>query len=137
MKRYLLLLLVLILDGCGSDPSTLRQHLGGYWQIEKVVMPGGEERSFKLNPLVDYIEVSGDSGIRKKVVPQLDGSFKVNESAETFTLEVVNDSLKMHYRTPFDRWSETVVKADDSILEVINRDQKRYYYKKFSTFSVD
>lgn len=137
MKKLIPLLLILILAlGCSTDPATYRTYLDGYWQIDKVVLPGGEERSFRLSPVVDYIELKGDSGVRKKVMPQIDGSFKVNQSAERFKLEITKDSLRMHYSTAYDSWAETVIRAADSTLVVLNSDGKLYYYKKFTTFSI-
>lgn len=112
----------------------MKQYLGGYWQIDKVEFPDGGVKEFKMSGFVDYIEVQGDSGVRKKVAPNLDGSFKVNKAAEKFYLKIENDSLNIYYQTPYNSWKETVLKAGDSTMLVINEENKRYHYKKFRSF---
>jgi len=129
------LLLVLLLFSCGHDPADQKAKLGGYWVIEKVEMPDGTEKLFQLSTTIDFIEVTGDSGVRKKVQPKLDGNFLANDAAEKFLLNIENDSLHMYYKTPFDSWKETVLQARDSVLVVLNIDGKIYSYRKFAGFS--
>jgi len=136
VKKLLIILTALMLTACQSPAEIDKGSLGGYWQIEKVIMPDGQKRNFRINPMVDFIEVKGDSGVRKKVVPQFDGSYRVNDSAERFVLEMADDSLRMHYQTAFDSWTETIIQSGDSILVILNQDGKTYHYKKFSTFSI-
>jgi len=138
MTRSLYIILSIILLSCGKqDPSEMKNKLSGYWEIEKVQLPDGSERSFGINTTIDYIQVSGDSGVRKKVSPRLDGSFMVNNSAEKFNIKIENDSLNLYYHTPFNSWKETVIVARDSLLQVLNRDGKVYTYRKFRAFKLD
>lgn len=136
MKKFVLPLLCSLLLACGQDPNDQKTRLAGYWVIEKVEMPDGSEKFFQLSTTIDFIEVTGDSGVRKKVQPKIDGSFLTNDSAEKFNLKVENDSLHMYYKTPFDSWKESVLQARDSVLVVLNRDGKIYSYRKFAGFSV-
>jgi hypothetical protein len=114
----------------------MKTKLGGYWVIEKVEMPDGSERQFQMSTTIDFIEVTGDSGVRKKVQPKLDGSFITSESAERFKLKIENDSLNVYYNTPYDSWKESILKARDSLLVVRNKDGKIYTYAKFKGFSL-
>ncbi len=116
---------------CGQDPREQKTKLGGYWVIEKVEMPDGTEKLFQLSTTIDFIEVTGDSGVRKKVQPKVDGGYLVNDSSERFDLKIENDSLHMYYKTPYDSWKETVLRARDSVLVVLNQDGKVYSYSKF------
>ena len=136
MKKFVLPLLCTLFLSCGQDPNDQKTHLAGYWVIEKAEMPDGTEKLFQLSTTIDFIEVTGDSGVRKKVQPKIDGSFLTNDAAEKFNLKVENDSLHMYYETPFDSWKETVLQARDSVLVVLNRDGKIYSYRKFAGFSV-
>jgi hypothetical protein len=137
MKKISLLLLCSLLFSCSSqDPNDQKNKLGGYWVIEKVQMPDGSEKLFQLSTTIDFIEVTGDSGLRKKVQPRIDGSFLANDSSEQFDLIIENDSLHMYYKTPYDSWKETVLKARDSVLVVLNQDGKVYTYGKFAGFNV-
>lgn len=125
-------MILLFMFSCAKpDPNAQKQNLEGYWEIKAVEMPSGNKKNFDLNTIVDYIEVKGDGGMRTKVSPNLDGTFINNGVSENFTLKIEDDSLRMYYKTPFDEWKETVIKAKDSTLVVKNRDNKVYEYKKF------
>lgn len=126
------LLLIIIFSSCEKpEPDKQKQYLEGYWEIKEVEMPNRSKKDFDINLVVDFIELNGDNGQRIKVVPQLDGSFTTNEVAENFKLKIENDSLRMYYKTLFDEWMETVVKAEDSLLIIKNRDNKTYTYHKY------
>jgi len=135
--RFLLFAVVIIFFSCENrtEPAQ-KDKLAGYWEIESVAMPDGTIKEFSISTIVDYIEVSENNGIRTKVAPQLDGSFKNNGVAEKFTIKTENDSLRLFYETPFDSWQETVLRATDSVLTVLNRDDKVYNYTKFKKFNV-
>lgn len=130
-KFYSLLLSLVFLSCAKPDPDVQKQYLEGYWEIKEVEMPNKSKKDFGINLMVDFIELDGDNGQRIKVVPQLDGSFTTNEVSENFELKIENDSLRMYYKTPFDEWMETVVKAEDSLLIIKNRDHKIYTYHKY------
>jgi hypothetical protein len=88
MKKIVSILILIAVLGCGTqDPSEQIKHISGYWEIKLVTMPDGTKKEFKLNTTIDFIEVTADSGMRKKVSPKLDGSFLANNSAEKFRLK--------------------------------------------------
>ena len=125
IKKYIVLLCLGMLLSCGNqDPSGQIQYLDGYWSIEKVKLKDGTEKNFSINSTIDFIEVNGESGIRKKVQPRLDGTFRTSNVAERFDIKIENDSLHLYYITPYDSWKETVIKEKDSSLVVLNRDGK-------------
>ena len=129
------LIVILSIASCEKpDPEAQKQNLSGYWEIKTVKMPDGEKKEYTINTVVDYIEIKGDSGTRTKVSPRFDGTFRTNGISENFTLKIEDDSLRMYYKTPFDAWKETVIKAEDSTLAVINSDNKIYTYSKFKKF---
>ena len=128
------ILLLFVISCAKPDPEAQKQNLGGYWEIKAVEMPNGNKKNFGMNTIVDHIEIKGDSGVRTKVSPNLDGSFTTNGDSEDFVLKIENDSLRMYYKTPFDEWKETVIEAKDSVLTVKNRDNKVYTYAKFEKF---
>ena len=128
---------LLVLISCGKqDPTDQINKLAGYWEIESVAMSDGETKEFSMSTIVDFIEVSEENGVRTKVSPQLDGSFLNNGVAEKFDIAIENDSLRLYYKTPFDSWKETVLIATDSVLKVLNRDDKIYTYSKFKKFKL-
>ncbi len=132
MKNTFLFSALIVLVSCvGPSAEEMRTKLPGYWEIEKVVLTDGSERTFDVNTVIDFIELDESTGLRKKVTPQLDGSFLTNKAAEQFTAVIENDSLKLHYDTPYDQWTETVVIARDSTLVIANTDGKVYWYKRY------
>ncbi len=135
--RWTLLFLVVAFS-CGKpDPEALKSKLTGYWEIEKVQLPDGSEREYSINTTIDYIEVNGEEGVRKKLQPQLDGSFKTFDQNEQFNTLVRNDSLILQYATPFATWEEAVLEADGTVLTVLNSDGKKFFYKAFEPLSLE
>lgn len=133
-KITILLLSVFFFSCEKPNPNEQKKYLDGYWEIETVEMASGKKKDFSVNTIVDYIEVKGDSGVRTKVSPKFDGTFRTNGTLESFTLKIEDDSLRMLYKTPFDEWKETVIEVEDSTLVVKNRDNKVYTYTKFKKF---
>lgn len=134
--KYIFFLIVLAIGGCSKqDPKLQKEHLAGYWEISSVEMTDGTKKSFSINSVVDFIEVTGDYGVRTKVAPKFDGTFVTNGTAEKFSIKIEDDSLRLYYETPFDNWKETILTATDSILTVKNRDNKIYYYSRFKKFN--
>ncbi|MCH2488674.1 MAG: hypothetical protein MK211_00865 [Flavobacteriales bacterium] len=133
--RIITLLFLLLIIGCGKPSNTIQlEQLPGYWEIKTVELPNGLEKQFNVNTTIDFIEVNGDSGIRKKVAPQLDGTYRTSESIEKFNILKENDSVFLIYKTPYDTWRETIIKLQDSVMQVKNQDDKVYTYKRFRTF---
>ncbi|SDW33537.1 lipocalin family protein [Aequorivita viscosa] len=130
-------LLLLIAFSCSKpNPEAQKQNLEGYWEIKAVEMPDGSKKQFGVNTIVDHIEVKADSGVRTKVSPKLDGSFTTNGVSENFILKIEDDSLRMHYKTPYDEWTETILESKDSTLIVKNRQDLVYTYRKFKKFDL-
>ncbi len=130
--KITLLLFTVFLFSCEKpNPEDQKQNISGYWEIKTVEMPSGKKKEFNINMIVDYIEIKGDSGSRTKVSPKYDGTYTTNGTDENFTLKIEDDSLRMYYETPFDKWKETVIEAKDGIFTVINRDNKIFSYSKY------
>ena len=67
--------------------STDIPKINGYWEIEKVVFDDGDEKEYAANQNYDYFQISSNNqGIRKKVAPQLDGTFLVDDSFEKVSI---------------------------------------------------
>ena len=77
--------------------------INGYWEIQKVELPDGKEKEYKINETVDYFEWNGNKGFRKKVKPQLDGTFLTNNESEAklFLNDCFHTPLARHYSAAF------------------------------------
>lgn len=138
MQRILsLALLYFFLSSCQQNPTELKENLAGYWEIEKVVTLEGETKTYTISTIVDYISIEGNTGKRTKVNPQLDGSFKNNGTAETFTIDGSSGELVLRYQTPLNTWTEKVKKATAEKLRIVNNQGIEYYYKRFTKFTLD
>lgn len=133
-KKILFFLFGIVLLGCAkNNPEEQLEHLTGYWEIDRVEITEDSVINYKVNATVDYIEFDGEEGFRKKVKPQFDGSYKTSEDIEEISAQIENDSLRLHYKTPFDEWIETVISAEEDKFSVLNRDGKIYHYTKFTS----
>lgn len=129
--------LVFLLVSCSDNPESYAKSLNGYWEIQEVTLPNGEKRGYEINTLIDYFEVEDTIGFRKKVAPQPDGTFQVSSDVEEVRLQMQNDSLHLHYSTPFDNRKETVLEANDDNLVLLNPDGKKYTYKRYKKITLD
>ena len=92
MKKLTILLLTITF--CFSCKETQKEdlaQLNGYWEIKKVKPKDGQEKIFKFNETVDFIEFKNDQGVRTKVKPSLQGDFKATNDTESFTVSKEND----------------------------------------------
>lgn len=130
-NTFIVLILSFLVFSCKSDikPADIAK-LNGYWEIEKVIFDKGEEKEYKMNETYDFFEIKGKVGIRKKVMPQLDGTFRVNDTFENVTVRFVGDQVFLDYKTPYAKWSEELISISDEKLVVKNQEKKEYQYKK-------
>lgn len=110
--------------------------INGYWEIEKAEMPDGSKKEYKVNTTIDFFEIKEMRGFRKKVMPQLDGTYLMNDLSET--IEVVNQDgdIILNYATPYAKWKEEIIELTDDKLVIKNDQDIEYYYKKPKPFSV-
>lgn len=105
--------------------------LNGYWEIEKVVFDKGDDKDYSINVSYDYFEIAKNKkGIRKKVMPQLDGSFIVNDAFENVNVRFKDDKAFLDYSTLYAKWSEEIITLSDKELVLRNQAKNEYHYKK-------
>lgn len=137
MKNILLLLVCIVLLSCtGTIDDNDLQKMNGYWEIEQVTMPDGSDKDYKVNPTVDYFELKHKAGFRKKVMPQFDGSYRVNNISEKISITNKGDITFINYTTPYAKWKEQIVEVDDDELVLKNDHGIEYRYKKAEPFTI-
>ncbi|WP_366184223.1 lipocalin family protein [Flavobacterium ovatum] len=124
-------LIALLIVGCKNkiEPADVAK-LNGYWEIEKVDLPDGEDKNFKINESYDFFAMKNNEGIRKKVMPQLDGTFIVNDSYENVLVRFEDEKAYLDYSTDFAKWTEELITLTDDELVVKNEEKKEYHYKR-------
>jgi len=137
MKKLVWLFGLICLVSCKQDiQSGDLKKLNGYWEIEYVNLPDGSKKAYKINESVDYFELKDLKGFRKKVYPQLDGKYLVNNVSESVVIEKVADKWKLQYSTNYSKWSEEIVEIRDSVLVIKNEAKLVYHYKRLTPFSI-
>lgn len=132
MKKALYLLFVLVvLSSC--QPSAKLADLpkiNGYWEITSVEFPDGNHKEYSINESFDFFDIKSQKGYRKKVMPQLDGTFLTNDLSESISALEKDGKLILSCQTPYAQWQETVLTLTDQELVIENDSHKKYHYKK-------
>jgi hypothetical protein len=131
-KTVKILVLSLLFVGCQQKikPTEIAK-INGYWEIEKVVFDKGEDKDYRMNENFDYFQIdSNNKGFRKKVMPQLNGTFLVNDTYENVVVRFANDKAYLDYSTPYTKWTEELIALSDAELVLVNAEKKEYHYKK-------
>lgn len=66
MKFVYASVIAFVLISCGKKTAEQIPLLNGYWEIEHVTLADGTKKQYSVNTVVDFIEVNGLIGIRKK-----------------------------------------------------------------------
>lgn len=131
MKKLLVSLIFIILVSCNQQiKESDLQHLNGYWEIEKVVMPDKSTKEYKVNTTYDYIEIKNSEGFRKKVYPQLTGNFQTSDDSEIFKITKEDNVFKMNYKNGENQWTEVLELVNETSFVVKNEANITYHYKK-------
>ena len=130
-KTYSILLIVFLFVACQQKikPEDISK-INGYWEVEKVVFDSIKNKEYKMNEVYDYFEIEKSKGIRKKVMPQLDGTFIVNDVYENVTVRFDDGKVFLDYSTPYMKWSEELIAVSAEELVLLNKEKIEYHYKK-------
>ena len=104
--------------------------INGYWEVEKVVFDSIKDKEYGMNEVYDYFEIKNNKGIRKKVMPQLNGTFLVNDTYENVTVRFADDKFFLDYSTQYMKWSEELIAVSAEELVLLNKGKTEYHYKK-------
>lgn len=132
MKRTIYFFYCILFLSCSkTDPIKDITLINGYWEIEKVILSDGNEKHYNFNQTIDFFELEDSIGIRKKLQPQLDGTFIKSRDSEKFLLKMEQDSLRIYYQKPMNSWSETIISLKENQMVVKNETQNLYFYKRY------
>lgn len=117
------------------DPADVT-YINGYWEIEKVVLPDGQEKTYTINPVYDYFELKNGKGFRKKVMPQFDGKYLTNDLSEQISVVTSDGATFLEYATPYAKWREQLLEITPEKMVVENAEEKTYHYKKATALNL-
>ena len=137
MKRILLLIVLVSALSCKQKITEADlSNLNGYWEIEKVELPDGDKKEYKVNETIDFFKIEANKGFRKKVMPQLDGTYLTNDIQEDVVVVVKDGDALLQYKTQYASWKEEIIELTKDKLVVKNQQEIEYYYKRPAKFSV-
>ena len=137
MKRILLLIVLGSVFSCKQKITDVDiSNLNGYWEIEKVELPDGDKKEYKVNETIDFFKIEANKGFRKKVMPQLDGTYLTNDVQEDVTVVLKDGDASLQYKTTYASWNEEIIELTKDKLVVKNEQEIEYYYKRPAKFSV-
>jgi len=137
MHRFLFYLGITFLIGC--RPSVQKHdlnQLNGYWEIEEVEFENGQTKGYAISTTIDYIEMEGMSGFRKKMHPQLSGSYQTSDDAEPFEIFEKEGAFYFAYGQGIEQWEEVLLSLDENTFSVRNADNKIYRYKRYEPLNL-
>ena len=110
--------------------------INGYWEIQKVELPQGGKKEYKVNETIDFFSLKNNSGFRQKVMPQLDGTYLTNDIKEDIKVSNKDGVFYINYTTTYGKWNEEILEIQDSVLVLKNKDNLEYHYKRQVPFSI-
>ena len=137
MNRLIIILFVVVAVGCRQMPQQEDlDRLNGYWEIEKVVFPDGSSKEYRVSTTVDYFFFEESEGYRKKVQPNLNGSFITSDDAEYFKIVPKSDIFIIRYENELSQWEEKILKLEQDQLILGNQEGIKYHYKRFKSIAI-
>ena len=118
MKRILLLIVLVSVLSCKQKITEADiSNLNGYWEIEKVELPDGDKKEYKVNETIDFFKIEANKGFRKKVMPQLDGTYLTNDVQEAVVVVVKDGDASLQYKTTYASWNEEIIELTKDKLD--------------------
>ena len=137
MKKIFLFIVLGLLLSCKQTISkTDLNNLNGYWEIEKVELPDGDKKEYKVNETIDFFKIKDEKGFRKKVMPQLDGTYLTNDIQEDIVIAVKDGDATIKYKTTYASWNEEIIELTKDKLVIKNQQDFEYHYKRPVKFSI-
>lgn len=138
MKKIILFFVFGLFLSCKQSISeTDLQYLNGYWEIEKVVLPDGDKKEYKVNETIDFFKFTDKKGFRSKVMPQLDGTYLTNDLKEDILVVIKNGEAIIQYKTTYSNWKEEIIELSKEKMVLKNQQDIEYYYKRPVKFSIE
>ncbi|UGS24413.1 lipocalin family protein [Flavobacterium channae] len=137
MKRIFLFIVLFGIVSCKQNITESDvSNLNGYWEIEEVILPDGDKKEYKVNETIDYFKIENNKGFRKKVMPQLNGTYLTNDIKEDVFVEIKDGNANIQYKTNYASWKEEILELTNEKLVIKNQQELEYHYRRPAKFSV-
>ena len=137
MRSLIFPILFVLFLGCGTSVQIEDiAYLNGYWEISEVEFPSGQTKEYAISTTIDYMELNGMKGFRKKVQPQLDGSYQTSDDAENFEINEQDGVVRIFYGQGTQQREETLMELGENSFSVRNMEEKIYRYKRYEPINL-
>jgi len=137
MKYFLYIFSILMCFGCTSNiKKEDLKSLNGYWEIKKVVFPDGKTKDYKANTTIDYIQLEGFIGFRKKVQPTFDGTYRTSDDSEALHVIEIEKRFYLSYTNDLSEWREQLLFLNSDAFSTVSEEGLQYDYKRFQPINV-
>jgi len=109
---YILSLFLGLFLSCNEEKKSIDlTHLNGYWEIDRVVNPSGEEKKYGFN--------------------------EYNAQKITYRINTNNDSIFISYGNDSNTWNDLIIEATDQQICLQNKQGSLYYYRPYTPIIID
>ena len=121
---------------CGGVSQDDLQHLKGYWEIRMVTFPDGVRKEYSVSTTIDYYELQGVKGFRKKMQPTLEGSYRTSDDALPMRVVFREDRVFLAFEGGTERWEEEILELDSSSLVTEHENGLKYAYIRYEPINL-
>ncbi|NKI32828.1 hypothetical protein [Croceivirga thetidis] len=140
MKGIWCFILVIVIVSCKKEKEyTVEdiQIINGYWQISDVLYPDGSEKKYSLSGTIDYIKLDSLKGYRKKMYPQLDGTYLTSDDAQNFYIvKKASKGFFINYHNELTSWQESIIYLEPNKFYLESAEGIVYRYKRFEPINI-
>ena len=137
MKKIILFIFISLNFSCFEKQVLDISLLNGYWEIQSVKQDNKLLKTYPFSGIIDYFEIENEKGLRKKVMPKIDGKFEASLHKIDFNISQKNGKTTLEYIDKNNTFIETIVKLDSSELIITNKENYIYHYKAYEKLNFD
>lgn len=132
MKKFVLIIMCMILTACSQKKDELLANLNGYWTIDKVELSDGSERELMFSNHMDHFALSETQGVKNRVSPTYDGSFINYGSPVVFKWQERDNALFLLFNDGTAKFEQQILNCTDEQLTLLHENGTRYFYKRYT-----
>ena len=137
MKKIILFIFISLNFSCFEKQVIDISLLNGYWEIQSVKQDNKLLKTYPFSGIIDYFEITNGKGLRKKVMPKIDGKFEASLHKIDFNISQKNGKTTLEYIDKNNTFIETIVKLDSTELFITNKENYIYHYKAYEKLNFD
>ena len=137
MKKIILFISISLNFSCFEKQEIDISLLDGYWEIQSVKQDNKLLKTYPFSGIIDYFEIKNGKGLRKKVMPKIDGKFETSLHKINFNIFKKNGKTTIEYFDKNNIYTETIVKLDSTELFITNKENYIYHYKVYEKLNFD